>query len=74
MVRPTMHGRTGASVDYYRTVTGTGRSETHEDPRGALVQLLRIEQLVSFATCRNCWLKPAVQAELKELRTTGTVR
>jgi hypothetical protein len=73
MVRPTMHGRTGASVDYYRTVTGTGRGETHEDPRGGLVRVLRIEQLVSFVTCRSCWRKPAVQAELKELRSTGIV-
>jgi len=74
MVRPTMHGRTTASVDYYRTVTGTGRSETYEDPRGELVRVLRIEQLLSLVTCRNCWAKPAVQAELKELRSSGTVR
>ena len=73
-VHPTLHGRDQAVVGYYRTVTGTGRVETHEDTRtGEVVRVLRVEQLFEFVTCRDCWSKPDVQAMLKESRRSGVL-
>ena len=67
-----MHGRQGARVGYYRTVTGPGREELREDPRtGSTVRVLRVERLVEFVTCSECWTKPAVQARLKGVRRSG---
>ena len=69
-----MHGRRGAHVGYYRTVTGPGREELHEDPRtGSTLRVLRVERLVEFVTCSECWTRPAVQAQLKGLRRSGLV-
>ena len=69
-----MHGRHGARVDYYRTVTGTGRDESREDPRtGNSARVLRVEQLIVLRTCRDCWRRPEVQVLLKEARRTGRV-
>ena len=67
-----MHGKRGARVDYYRTVTGRARVESHEDPRtGEAVRALRVERVVELLTCRDCWAMPAVQTSLKEARRTG---
>lgn len=69
---PTLHGRHGARVDYYRTVTGPARAEQREDPRtGEAVRVLRVERLLDFVVCRDCWQRPAVQANLKQVRQTG---
>lgn len=71
-VRPTMHGRHGATVDYYRTVTGPGRIESYEDARGGRqIRLLRVERVHSIVTCRDCWQEVAVQAALKAARASG---
>ena len=71
-VHPTLHGRTGVRVDYYRTVTGPGRMESREDPRtGGSLRVLRVESLVQLHTCCECWAKPAVQAELALARRGG---
>ena len=71
-VQPTLHGRHGARVDYYRTVTGPGREELRKDARtGEASRVLRVERLVDVATCRDCWGRPGVQASLKQLRQTG---
>ncbi len=67
-----MHGRRGAAVDYYRTVTGPARAETHEDPRtGTSARVLRVERLIVVVTCQDCWSKPNVQADLEDARRTG---
>ena len=67
-----MHGRSGARVGYYRTVTGPGREEVHEDPRtGASVRVVRVERVVELVTCSECWRNPAVQVLLKEARRSG---
>ena len=69
-----MHSREAARVDYYETVTGTGRVEQHEDVRtGETVRVLRVERLDRMLTCRTCWASPRVQALLKEARRTGHV-
>ncbi len=74
-VHPTLHGRTGARVDYYRTVTGPGHTEVREDSRtGAPLRVLRVERTVELLTCRDCWEKPAVQAELAIARRSGEPR
>ena len=71
-VQPTVHGRRGATVDYYRTVTGAGRRETHEDSRsGMTVRVTRVEHLIQLNTCVDCWKRPDVQAALETLRRTG---
>jgi hypothetical protein len=71
-----MHGKSGATVDYYRTVTGTPRIETAEDPRnpGVHIRLLRVDVLIDLFTCRECWADPGVQAALEQSRRTGEVR
>lgn len=71
-VQPTLHGRHGARVDYYRTVTGPAREEQREDARtGDSIRVLRVERLVDVVICRDCWRRPGVQASLKQLRQTG---
>jgi hypothetical protein len=71
-VRPTLHGRSRASVDYYRTVTGPGKEEVREDLRtGESVRIFRVESVAALVTCSDCWPLPAVQAELLELRRSG---
>ncbi len=71
-VRSTMHGRHGACVDYYRTTTGRGRIEVYQDPKSdSPVRVMRVDELCEFATCRSCWARPGVQAELKRARRTG---
>ena len=67
-----MHGRHGALIDYYRTVTGPAREEQREDRRtGEPVRVLRVERIVEFVVCRDCWQQPSVQASLKQVRRTG---
>jgi hypothetical protein len=67
-----MHGRRGARVDYFRTTTGTGRIEVYEDPKSdSPIRVMRVDEVCTFATCRGCWTRPAVQAELKRARRTG---
>ena len=67
-----MHGRNGARVGYYRTVTGPGREDVREDPRtGSSVRVVRVERVVELVTCSECWREPAVQARLKEARRSG---
>lgn len=70
-----MHGKSGATVDYYRTVTGTPRIETAEDPRnpGESIRVVRVDVLIDLFTCRECWADPAVQTALAESRRTGAV-
>ena len=61
-------------MDYYRTVTGAGRSETHEDPRtGTTVRVVRVDHLVQVNTCCDCWKRPEVQVALKAMRSSGPV-
>jgi hypothetical protein len=66
-VRPTIHTRSGARVDYYRMMTGPTRSETLENPRnpGETLRVLRVEQLHELITCAECWEDPAVRAALE---------
>ena len=73
-MQPTVHGRHGATVDYYRTVTGAGRTEVHEDPRtGTQVRITRVDHLVEVHTCCDCWRRPEVQLRLANMRSTGKV-
>lgn len=68
-----MHGRHGAVVDYYRTVTGPGRVESYEDPRGGPLRLLRVERVHEIVTCRDCWADAEIQAALARARATGAL-
>lgn len=69
-----MHGRTGAVVDYYRTLTGPGKLDSYQDPSsGGEVQVLRVERIVEWITCRDCWALPAVQSLLKAIRSSGEI-
>ena len=67
-----MHGRHGARVDFYRTTTGLGRVEVHEDPKtDSLIRLLRVDELREIVTCRTCWVRPDVRVKLKHALQTG---
>ncbi len=67
-----MHGRHGATVDYYRTITGEAREELREDSRtGTRLRVLRVEQVRELITCRDCWALDSVQAALREARASG---
>lgn len=67
-----MHGRSGARVDFYRTFTGPGHIEVHEDPKtDSLIRILRVERLSEIVTCRSCWTRPDVRARLKHALHTG---
>ena len=69
-----MHGRGGAVVDFYRSVTGTGRTEIVEDAKtDRRRRVLRVEQLIEIFTCSSCWRKSAVQSLLRKARKTGAV-
>jgi hypothetical protein len=75
-VRPTLHGKAGAAVDFYATVTGVPHAETVDNPRepGTKLQVVRVEGLVELITCRDCWKSPHVQKALAEARRTGVLR
>jgi Fe-S-cluster-containing hydrogenase component 2 len=74
LVVPTMHGRNGARVDYFRTFTGAGRVEMHEDPKtDSLIRVVRVDELKEIVTCRTCWTRPAVRAKLKHALQTGEI-
>lgn len=75
-MRSTLHGRGGASVDFYRTVTGVPHVESVEDPHrsGQLLRVVRLERILELTTCSDCWEKAAVQLALKEARRTGLLR
>ncbi len=74
-VRYTVHTREVATVDYYRTVTGTPRVDSIEDPSGsgAALRIVRVDEVRELLTCRDCWLTPSIQAVLDEARRTGSV-
>lgn len=74
-MRPTLHGKAGAAVDFYATVTGVPHVESLENPKepGTKVQVVRVEGLVELITCRDCWTSPRVQAALAEARRTGVL-
>jgi len=43
-----------------------------EDPRTrAAVRVVRVERVLEFVTCCDCWRRPAVQVLLKEARRSG---
>ncbi len=74
VVGPTMHGRSGARVDFYRMVTGAGHVEVHEDPKtDSLIRVLRVDELNEIYTCRSCWTRPDVRAMLKHALTSGEI-
>ena len=76
LVRPTIHLRDGARVDYFRTWTGQPREEAYEDTRAGhgSVQVLRVDSLRQIVTCQDCWLKPEVQRDLDVARDAGYLR
>jgi hypothetical protein len=73
VVRDTMHGRSGASVDYYRTISGVPRVETYEDPRaaGRTLRAVRVDEVFEIATCSECWPDARIQGALAALRRDG---
>lgn len=74
LVVPTMHGRTGARVDYFRTFTGAGRVELHQDPKtDSPIRVVRVDELKEIVTCRTCWARPDVRAKLKHALHTGEI-
>ena len=72
-MRLTIHGRTGAEVDYYRSVIGTPRVDLVEDPAGSgsRLRIMRVEGLREILTCRECWDVPAAQGALRRAWLTG---
>jgi len=72
-VRPTVHTRTGARVDYYRTVTGPTRAETFENPKkpGETLRILHVEELHELVTCSGCWEDASVRAALEKRFQAG---
>ncbi len=74
-MRPTLHGRHGVCVDYYRSVTGPTRVEVIDDPRnpGTPLRVLRVDGLIDLITCCDCWADPAVRSRLEEARRTGEI-
>jgi hypothetical protein len=70
-----MHGRTGAQVDYFATVTGVPREEIHESARqpGVSLRVLRVDELAELLTCCDCWGEPAVQSALHAARSSGAL-
>jgi hypothetical protein len=69
-----MHGRTGARVDFFRMYTGPGRVEVHEDPKtDSVIRTLRVEEVKEIVTCRSCWERPEVRAQLKHAFDTGEI-
>ena len=69
-----MHGRNGARVDYFRTFTGAGRVEMHEDPKtDSLIRVVCVDELKEIVTCRACWTRPGVRAMLKHALQTGEI-
>jgi hypothetical protein len=74
-VRETIHGRDGARVDFFRTLTGVPRVETLEDREraGQTLRVLRVDTVVEIVTCRDCFADERVQAALAEARRTGSL-
>jgi hypothetical protein len=73
VVHETIHGRNGASVDFFRTLTGVPRAETVEDRErpGVALRVLRVDTVREIVTCRDCWALARVQAALAEARRSG---
>jgi hypothetical protein len=69
-----MHGRSGARVDFYRTFTGRGRIEVHEDPKtDSQIRTLRVDEVKEIVTCKTCWTRADVRAKLKHALHTGEI-
>ncbi len=74
-VRETVHGRDGASVDFFRTLTGVPRVESVEDRErtGQTLRVLRVDTLWEIVTCRDCFALAGVQAALASARRSGVL-
>ncbi len=71
----TLHGRSGAVVGFFRTVTGVPRADSADDPRGRghPLRVQRVEALFEIVTCAECWRSPTVRAALERARTSGVL-
>jgi hypothetical protein len=74
-VRETVHGRDGAIVDFFRTLTGVPRVETVEDREraGQTQRVLRVDTVFEIVTCRDCFARAAVQEALAAARRSGVL-
>ena len=77
-LEPTRHGRSGITVDYYRTVTGPLQSQgpANQGEREVGEEAPRNRQVVSlseFCTCRDCWQRREIQAWLSAAWRSGVI-
>jgi hypothetical protein len=74
-VRETIHGRSGASVDFFLTMTGVPRAETVEDREraGQTLRVLRVDTIFEIVTCSDCFEREGVRAALSEARRSGVL-
>jgi hypothetical protein len=71
----TLHGRAGAVVGFFRTVTGVPRADSVDDPRqrGQALRVQRVDTLYEIVTCAECWRTPTIRAALELARRSGVL-
>ena len=73
-LEPTRHGRSGATVDYYRTVTGPLQNQRSANEAGGEAPgSWHVASLSEFYTCRDCWERSEIQAWLSAVRSSGVI-